>query len=80
MRKKIFSGCGFLNGIAEQVDIIIVTCSRAKASELTGISLSTINNYFSESKNKEHHVVLNEKIDKVFYSKKNRNIWQEYIK
>ena len=77
---KVYHGCGFLNGISGQIDILIATSSQKKASELIGVSISTIKNYFSQTGNKETIEIAMKKPETIFYRKKNSIEWVEYIK
>lgn len=79
-KSKVFHGCSFLKNVAGQVDILIATSSQKRVSELTGLSLGTIKNYFSQTGNKETIEIATAKHETIFYRKKNSTEWIEYIK
>lgn len=77
---KVYHGCSFLKGVSGQIDILIATSSQKKASELIGVGISTIRNYFSQTGNKETIDIAMTKPETIFYRKKNSKEWVEYIK
>lgn len=76
---KVFSGYGFLKGISGQIRILVATTSQKRASELLGVSVGTLKNYFTTG-NKEDIELAVTKPETIFYSERNAKEWVEYIK